>query len=387
MEPLKPIGSDIAPMESPLTGVLRAPTANGDIWHTLPLRQSTLKRYRGEWHAFEMWCNDAGFSSLPSSSETIVRYLQAAYERGRKQTGLALARATISVVHEWYRLQHEEVENPARSRRVSLVLAQIRVNGDKDTRPRKRKALRYEDLERVVAALPDDLAGARLRALVVVGWWGLLRASELLGLRVEDVEFERDGADLRLRDTKTGGVGEQSAALPLRDDVALCPVRELRRWLSRSGIVAGPLFPRLRRRAGELCVTDRALSYPAYHRFLRDAFARAGIPMASLYSTHSLRRGAATELAKSGGSITDLQEAGRWRSVAIAAGYVESAGVSHKAGVAGLHLTQYLRASLSRLSGARCEKHGHLFQAFFLLLRRRFHDGLLTVASAFGSTG
>jgi len=41
----------------------------------------------------------------------------------------------------------------------------------------------------------------------------------------------------------------------------------------------------------------------------------------------------------------------------------------------------------NKMFGHRCEKHGHLFQAFFLLLRRRFHDGLLTVASAFGSTG
>ena len=314
---------------NPLSEALRVPLGHGDIWQTLPLRRSTLKRYRREWHAFEVWCSKGGMPSLPSSSEAIARYLQAEYARGRKQTGLALARATISVVHEWYRLQHEEVENPARSRRVSLVLAQVRVNGGKETRPRKRKALRYDSLEQVVAALPDDLAGARMRALLVVGWWGLLRASELLALRVEDIEFEPTGVDLRLRETKTGGIGDQSASLPLRDDVSLCPVRELRRWLSRARLVSGPLFPRLRRRKGELCVTDRALSYPAYHRFLRDAFALADIPMASLYSTHSLRRGAATELAKSGGSITDLQEAGRWRSVSIAAGYVESAGVSH----------------------------------------------------------
>lgn len=313
----------------PLVTALRSPTLHGDIWDTLPLRASTLLRYRREWRAFESWCSKEGIPSLPSSSEVVARYLQVEFERGRKQTGLALARATISVVHEWYRLQHEEVENPARSRRVSLVLAQVRVNGGKDTRPQKRKALRYATLEKVVVALPDDLAGARMRALLVVGWWGLLRASELLALRVEDIEFEPNGVDLRLRETKTGGIGEQSASLPLLDDVALCPVRELRRWLSRAGLLSGPLFPRLRRRKGELCVTDRALSYPAYHRLLHEAFALADIPMASLYSTHSLRRGAATELAKSGGSITDLQEAGRWRSVSIAAGYVESAGVSH----------------------------------------------------------
>ena len=317
------------PSEYPLVTALRSPTIQGDIWDTLPLRASTLFRYRREWRAFESWCSKEGALSLPSSSEVVARYLQVEYERGRKQTGLVLARATISVVHEWYRLQHEEVENPARSRRVSLVLAQVRVNGGKDTRPSKRKALRYATLEKVVAALPDDLAGARMRALLVVGWWGLLRASELLALRVEDIEFEPNGVDLRLRETKTGGIGDQSAALPLLDNAALCPVRELRRWLSRAQLVSGPLFPRLRRRKGELCVTDRALSYPAYHRFLHDAFALADIPMASHYSTHSLRRGAATELAKSGGSITDLQEAGRWRSVSVAAGYVESAGVSH----------------------------------------------------------
>lgn len=315
--------------EYPLITALRAPLIHDDIWHALPLRASTLARYRREWRAFELWCSKESIPSLPSSSEAVARYLQVEYERGRKQTGLSLARATVSVVHEWYRLQHEEVENPARSRRVSLVLAQVRVNGGKDTRPRKRKALRYATLEKVVAALPDDLAGARMRALLVVGWWGLLRASELLALRVEDIEFEPNGVDLRLRETKTGGVSDQSAALPLLDDVALCPVRELRRWLSRAQLVSGPLFPRLRRRKGELCVTDRPLSYPAYHRLLHDAFALADIPMASQYSTHSLRRGAATELAKSGGSITDLQEAGRWRSVSIAAGYVESAGVSH----------------------------------------------------------
>ena len=101
----------------------------------------------------------------------------------------------------------------------------------------------------MIAELPRDLRGARDRALLLEGFAGGFRRSELAALLVEDLETTPDGLIVRLGRSKTDQEGQgRPVALPYGSDPETCPVRALRSWLDKAGITAGPVFRAIDRR-------------------------------------------------------------------------------------------------------------------------------------------
>lgn len=145
-------------------------------------------------------------------------------------------------------------------------------------------------LWQVVEALPDNVAGRRDRALLLVGFAGALRRSELVGLDAEDVEERGQGLVLR--------VGPRLVRVPYGPDPATCPVRALRAWWAAAGIDVGPVF-RPVSRSGRL--GRGRLSAASANRAVQRAVLRAGLDPKS-YSAQSLRAGglAATSASRSG---------------------------------------------------------------------------------------
>lgn len=143
-------------------------------------------------------------------------------------------------------------------------------------------------LRQVVEALPDDLAGRRDRALLLVGFAGALRRSELVGLDTGDVEEHGEGLVLRIRGSPTGGV-RRLVDIPRGSDPTTCPVQALRDWREAAGIDAGPLF-RPVSRAGKL--GGERLSGASANRDVQRAVRRAGLDPKP-YSARSLRAGGA----------------------------------------------------------------------------------------------
>ncbi len=108
---------------------------------------------------------------------------------------------------------------------------------------RGKTPLLTADLIRVLAHLPSGLAGVRDRALLLVGYTGGLRRSELAAFTVEDLAWVPERAVLTLRRSKTDQAGQgRKVALPRGAHAATCPVTALRQWLEEGGIVDGALF-------------------------------------------------------------------------------------------------------------------------------------------------
>ena len=184
-------------------------------------------------------------------------------------------------------------------------------------------------LRRLLEPISDDLPGLRDRALLLVGFAGALRRSEIAGIRVEDLEHTQRGLQLTIGQTK----GSQTAAVitPLPyDDTALCPVRALERWISAGAIKAGPVFRRIWRqkssqdsgppslpRVGDVALSERAVALIVQARAVAAGFG------AHELGGHSLKRGALTAGMDRGVHPTRLKRLGRHRSYDALGEYME----------------------------------------------------------------
>ena len=193
------------------------------------------------------------------------------------------------------------------------------------TAPATKAPLLAGDLRRLLAALPGpDPATLRDRAVLLVGFVGALRRSELVGLNVGDLVADERGYLLRLGRTKTDQEGRgERVALPRSRDPGLCPVRALDAWLAAAQIRRGPVFRPVGRdgRPGTQRLSDRAVA-----RIVQRACAAAGMDPTP-FSGHSLRAGMATTAALNGASERGIMRQTRHRSGEMVRRYIRTATV------------------------------------------------------------
>lgn len=257
---------------------------------------NTVKAYRSDWNHFAAWCEGQGLDSLPAAPQTVALYLTALAEAGRKASTLQRRLSSISQAH-----QMAGHDSPTRDIQVRTVWAGIRrAKGTAQTR--KAPAV-IEDVRAMVEALPDSLGGLRDRALLLVGFVGAFRRSELVGLDVEDIRPTSEGLVVTLRYSKTDqeGAGEEKA-LPYGANPATCPVRALQAWLEAAGITEGPVFRSVNRhgQVGATRLSDRSVA-----NIVKRSAEGAGLDP-SRYSGHSLRAGFATSAARAGAEERDI---------------------------------------------------------------------------------
>jgi len=171
-----------------------------------------------------------------------------------------------------------------------------------------------------VRAPEPDLLGARDPALLLVGFDGALRRSELAALDLADVAEHPNGLVLSLPRSKTNQTGEHTelVVLPRAGNPDRCPEVALQRWLKLAGITEGPVFRGVTKanRAG-----TRRLHPESVTTLVKGALARTGAPTTG-YSGHSLRAGFVTYTHLRGSSDRAIAHQTRHRSMASLGGYV-----------------------------------------------------------------
>jgi len=185
-------------------------------------------------------------------------------------------------------------ENPTRSELVRVTRRGIkRVIGIKQ---RQAAPLLKEDLHRVVDAMGERTKDIRDRALLLVGFYGAFRRSELVALDREDVEFLSSGVVIQIRRSKTDQyrIGRK-ISIPLGEGPH-CPVIALRCWLELTAIEDGPIFRRVDRHGN---VSLGRVSAEAVGIVVKQRMIAVGIDESD-YSGHSLRAGFVTSAALSG---------------------------------------------------------------------------------------
>jgi integrase len=180
------------------------------------------------------------------------------------------------------------------------------------TAPAQKAPALTDDIRAMVEAADTGVIGLRDRALILLGFAGAFRRSELVGLDAEDCAFSKDGLTVTLRRSKTDqeGVGRR-VGIPYGSNPETCPVRVLQEWIEQAGIGSGPLFRPINRhrqvQPGQLSGIDVA-------RVVKKLADRAGLDAAK-FAGHSLRAGHATSAAMAGASERSIMRQTGHRSV------------------------------------------------------------------------
>ena len=277
----------------------------------------TVRAYRSDLRHFEAWCEDRPCQSLPAAPETVADYIAALAEAGMASATVTRRLSAISQAHKM-----AGFESPTQTQLVRMTAAGIRRK--LGIAPRQARPILVVDLRAMLASVPDDLRGLRDRALLLVGFAGGMRRSELVGLDVADVMEEKEGLRLNIRRSKTDqeGLGREIGIVrgrhPLTDAVAA-----LAEWLEAAGIEEGPIFREVDRgdRVGSERLSDRAVA-----RIVKGAAGRVGIDPATV-SGHSLRSGLATSAAAAGAPERAIMRTTGHRSEAMVRKYIRAGSV------------------------------------------------------------
>jgi len=272
---------------------------------------NTVRAYRSDWHHFVAWCGSHELGPLPAAPRTVSLYLSD-LAAAHKVSTLTRRLSAISQAH-----QIAGYESPTAAVEVRTLMAGIRRS--KGTAPQAKLPTLTEDVRRMVAALPEGLLGVRDRALLLVGFAGAFRRSELVGLNVDDCQFSQEGLVVVLRRSKTDQESQgRKVAIPFGSNAETCPVRALRGWLAASDIGEGPIFRPVTRHGR---VQPGRLSGYAVALVVKRCASAAGLDPAN-YAGHSLRAGLATSAAIGGASERSIMAQTGHRSFAMVRRYI-----------------------------------------------------------------
>lgn len=287
---------------------------------------STRKAYQRDWAAFEAWCRDAGVTSLPASPATVATY--AAYVTGEGLAVSTLQRALVSIS------QAHKMAGQASPTSDAVVLETLKgIRRTKGAAQTQKAAILPDQIRAMLASLPDNLLGVRDRALLLLGFSGGFRRSELVGLDVADIEFTTDGLVVSLRRSKTDPEGQgRKVGIPYGSGPKTCPVRSLKRWLDAADVTEGPVFRPVGRwgHVGEHRLNDRAVA-----RVVKRYAKAVGLDPRK-FAGHSLRAGLATAAARAGRSERSIMNQTGHRSVQMVRRYIREGNLFNENAAAGL---------------------------------------------------
>jgi integrase len=297
-------GSDAAlgfpqlPADDPLYATAQA----AHIYMDAAKAAATHRAYDSDWRHFVAWCDQNGLASLPATPSTVALYLTSLAkppdgEKPRKAATITRRLTSINAAHKEKGLDspatmnHRLVADTLHGIRRSLGVAQTR-----------KKPLTRDRIVKLLGALEGPIAAARDKALLLIGFAGSLRRSELAALRVEQVTWHRKGITLAIPRSKTDQEGQgREVEILLGVHDLTCPVMALENWLKISSVKSGYVF----RRVGQHGNVGEALDKDSIGRIVKRLVRRAKLATPESYGGHSLRAGFVTEASANG--ATDLQ--------------------------------------------------------------------------------
>jgi integrase len=264
--------------------------------------ENTLKAYAKDWAHFSRWCRMKGIDPLPPSPEMIGLYLADL----AAPTGKARALSVSTIDRRLSGLSWNYTQRgfilDRKNRHIATVLAGIK---RKHARPPVQKeAILKGDILAMVATLPCDLRGLRDRSILLLGYAGGLRRSEIVSLDVHKDDTPDSGGWIEIMDdgallTLNAKTGWREVEVGRGSSDQTCPVHALEQWLHFAKTDFGPAFVRTSRdgtKALEARLSDKHVA-----RLIKKTVLDAGIrsdlsekERLALFSGHSLRAGLAS---------------------------------------------------------------------------------------------
>lgn len=277
---------------------------------------STVRAYSSALRAFCGWCESMGVTSVPAAPSSVAGYVAHMASTSK----VATIERHLAAIAEAHRLVG--LETPTTDPAVTTVMKGIRRT--LGVRQEGKEPVLVAHLRRIVEVLPSNLLGTRDRALLLLGFSGAFRRSELVALDVADLDFREDGLVVTIRWSKTDQEGNgRQVGVPFGSCPTTCPVRALRRWLTEAAITEGPVFRPVNRH-GQLGA--ERLSGKAVGLVVQRSVGKIGLESAD-FGGHSLRAGLATAAAGAGVSELAIMRQTGHRSLATLRRYVRPASL------------------------------------------------------------
>jgi integrase len=247
---------------------------------------------------------------VPAAPEVVATFLAAQASSGVKASTLARRAAAIRYAHAL-----KGVEPPTNSEAVKATMRGIRRT--LGTKKEQKAAATSERVARMVSLAPATLGGLRDQALLLLGFSGAFRRSELVAIEVSDLLETAEGYRVTIRRSKTDQEGAGHEVAILRGS-RLRTVEAVQAWLHAAGITEGPLFRPVAKGGRVLAA---ALTAESVANIVKAYAKRAGLEPAA-FAGHSLRAGFLTSAAEHGASIFKMMEVSRHKSVDVLRGYI-----------------------------------------------------------------
>ncbi len=277
---------------------------------------NTRKAYALDWAAFRQFCEAQGWSPIPAAPETVAAYLiHLAEDQGYKLSTIQRRLSSISIAHKTANLP-----SPTQTAQVSMVLAGLQKTYG--TVQHAKKAATLENIRQMLQQIPESRLGIRDRALLLIGFAGAFRRSELAGLQREDIEVTPDGLRVTLQRSKTDQAGKgRVVGIPYGSHRETCPVRAWQAWtavMDAHGMSTGFAFRALDRHGNiKTQLSDKAVAL-----IVKRYAAAAGLDPAQ-YAGHSLRSGFATTAGHAHVSERTIMKQTGHKSTAMVRKYIQ----------------------------------------------------------------
>ena len=254
---------------------------------------NTLRAYKSDFKDFAAFCAKHGFNSMPTEPKVVSLYLTHLSTNSKMST-LRRRLVSIGVVHK-LKGHYLDTKHPV------IIENLMGIKRKKGSIQTGKKPILINHLKQIINVIDtqkiEKIKKLRNRTLILVGFGGGFRRTELISINHEDLDFVEEGVKITLRRSKTDQFGEgMIKGLPYFTNENYCPVTSLKNWLILSKIKSGPIF---RRFAKGSTLTKHRLTDQSVVLIIKDCLRLAGIENQN-FSGHSLRSGFATVAAESG---------------------------------------------------------------------------------------
>ncbi|GAB3163288.1 site-specific integrase [Telluribacter humicola] len=274
--------------------------------------KNTQRAYQSDIRHYVEWCQAQGVSAFPAEADTLSAYLAHLADVCKWAT----IQRRMAAIRKWHDLKDQEF--PSKHKQVVAVLEGIR--RVKGVRQKQAPAFDLDEFRGLIQSLEhDNPTELRDKLVLLLGFTGAFRRSELVALNIEDLSFSRQGLIITMRQSKTNQYGEiEQKAFFFHPDPLLCPIRALEDWLALRP-AQGPLLVRFRKgnRHGEVRLTEERLSCKSVDNLVKHY-------LGTEYSAHSLRASFVTAAKLNGADDMEVMQQTKHKTSAMIQRYTRT---------------------------------------------------------------
>ncbi len=281
---------------------------------------NTLRAYKSDFRDFGAFCAKNGLDSLPTEPKIVSLYLTN-LSKNSKMSTLKRRLVSISMVH---RLKGHYLD----TKHPIIIENLMGIKRVKGSIQKGKKPILINHLKSIINVMDqqeiNEIKKSRDKTIVLVGFGGGFRRTELISINHEDLEFVPEGVKITLKRSKTDQFGEGMVkGLPYFSNELYCPVINLKKWLELSNIKSGPIF---RRFVKGSVLTNNRLTDQSVVLIIKNYLNLAGIENKN-YSGHSLRSGFATVAAESGADERSIMAMTGHKTTQMVRRYIREANI------------------------------------------------------------